>query len=319
MAVKFRDYYEVLGVARTAKPDAIKRAYRKLARQHHPDLQPQEQRAAAAERFKEINEAYEVLSDADKRKRYDALGEHWKNGMDFEPPPGAGARGARPGGGATFEWGNAGEAGDFSDFFASLFGEQFGHGARRGRRAGGARMAFAGGDIEAELPITIEEALHGGKRAITLGSGRSLQVTIPAGSRDGTALRLAGQGEPGVNGGAPGDLFLHLRLAPHARWRVAGDDLEADLVLWPWQAALGASVRFETPDGPVALKVPAGTPNGRRLRLRERGLTKEAGGRGDLHAVVRVTVPAQPNAAEREAYEALQRASAAPPDRPAET
>jgi curved DNA-binding protein len=121
-----------------------------------------------------------------------------------------------------------------------------------------------------------------------------------------------------VNGGTPGDLYLHLRLAPHARWRVAGDDLEADLVLWPWQAALGASVRFETLDGPVALKVPPGTPNGRRLRLRERGLPKEAGGRGDLHAVVRVTVPAQPNAAEREAYEALQRASAAPPDRPAE-
>jgi len=318
MAVKFRDYYEVLGVPRTATPDEIKRAYRKLARENHPDLKPQDQRAAAAERFKEINEANEVLSDPDKRKRYDALGEQWKNGMDFEPPPGAGGAG----GGATFEWGEAGDLGDFSDFFSSLFGESFGRatrGARRGgRRGGGARMAFAGGNVEAELPITIEEALRGGRRGITLGTGRTLQVTIPAGSRDGTVLRLSGQGEPGVNGGAPGDLYLHLRLAPHARFRVAGDDLEADLVLWPWQAALGASVRFETPDGAVSLKVPPGTPNGRRLRLRGRGLPREGEGRGDLHAIVRVTVPAQPSAAEHDAYEALRRASAAPADRPAE-
>jgi curved DNA-binding protein len=304
MAVKFRDYYEVLRVPRAAKPEEIKRAYRQLARKHHPDLQPAGERAKAAERFKEINEAYEVLSDPDKRAKYDALGANWKSGMDFTPPPGAEWRAAD-----TSEWE---DLGGFSDFFASLFGRPTGSPGR-----GGVRITLPGSDMEAELPVTVEELLKGGRRRITLNGSRNLEVEIPLGAREGTVLRLAGQGERGVGGGPPGDLYLHVHAVPHPRYRAAGDDLEMDLPLWPWQAVLGAEVRVETPDGPVTLKVPAGTQSGRRLRLRGRGLPRKDGGRGDLHALVRIVVPERPSAAEREAYEALRRAASAPADRPA--
>ena len=323
MAVKFRDYYEVLGVPRTAPADEIKRVYRQLARKHHPDLQPPADRAKASEQFKEINEAYEVLSDPDKRAKYDALGADWKSGMDFTPPPGAGA-GPRssPGGGWTtvdassFE-GMDDDLGGFSDFFSSIFGQG---GARsRGRRGarGGVRMTMPGPDIEAELPVTVEELLRGGKRRISLDGGRQLDVEIPKGARDGTVLRLAGQGGQGINGGPPGDIYLHVRVAPHPRYRVIGDDLEVDLPLWPWQAVLGGAVRIDTPDGQVALTIPSGTQSGRRLRLRGRGLPRADGGRGDLYAVVRIVVPERPSAAEREAYEALRRGASVPSDQPA--
>jgi len=303
MAVKFRDYYEVLGVPREAKPEEIKRAYRQLARKHHPDLQPAAERAAAGERFKEINEAYEVLSDPEKRKKYDALGANWKNGMDFTPPPGTEWRTAEPG-----EWEDFGA---FSDFFSSLFGQAGVRGARRG-----VRMSFPGSDVEAVLPVTVEELLKGGRRRITL-DGRTLDVEIPSGAREGTVLRLGGQGEPGINGGAPGDVYLHVQIAPHPLYRVNGDDLEMDLRLWPWQAVLGAEVRIETPEGAVKLKVPPGTQSGRHLRLRSRGLPRKDGSRGNLHAVVQIVVPENPTAAESAAYENLKQGSTAPPDRPA--
>ena len=303
MAVKFRDYYEVLGVPRTATAEEIKRAYRKLARKHHPDLKPAAERAAAAERFKEINEANEVLSDPDKRVKYDALGQNWKSGMDFTPPPGSGR--AAPG---SAEWE---DVGDVSDFFASLFGRGAG---RRGR--GGARITLPGSDVEAELTVTLDELLRGGKRRLQLPGGHTIEVEIPPGVRDSSVLRLAGQGEAGVNGGPPGDLFLHLRLAPHPLYRVASDDLELDLELAPWQAVLGDEVKVETLDGPVTLKVPPGTPGGRRLRLRGRGLLRANGERGDLHAIVRVIVPERPTDAERQAYEALKRATMAAGNRP---
>jgi curved DNA-binding protein len=306
VAVKFRDYYEVLGVPRTATPDDIKRAYRQLARKHHPDLQPTADRARAAERFKEINEAYEVLKDPEKRAKYDALGANWKSGMDFTPPPGARRRGRA----ATVDWE---EAGDFSDFFASLFGQA--PGRRRGRD--GVRITIPGMDVEAELPVTLDELLRGGRRRLQLPNGRSVDVDIPAGAREGTVLRLAGQGEPGANGGPPGDMYLHVRVLPHPRYRIVDDDLEVDLPLWPWQAVLGAEVRVDTPDGPVTLKVPPGTQSGRRLRLRGRGLPRGDGSRGDLHAVVLIVVPPRPTAAERAAYEALKRSTEAPADRPA--
>jgi curved DNA-binding protein len=303
VAVKFRDYYDVLGVPRSASAEDVKRAYRQLARKHHPDLKPASERSSAAERFKEINEAYEVLSDADKRAKYDALGAGYRGGMDFTPPPrdGRGAAGA-----ATWE-----DAGDFSDFFASLFGRD----ARRGGR--GVRVTMAGSDVEAELPVTVEELLRGGRRRLQLPSGRTVEVEIPAGARDGTVLRLAGQGEPGVNGGPPGDLYLFLRVLPHPRYRIVGDDLEMDLPLWPWQATLGGEVRVDTPDGSVTLKVPPGSQSGRRLRLRGRGLPRPGGTRGDLHAIVRIVVPERPSASERAAYEALRAASGSPADRPA--
>ena len=305
MAVKFRDYYEVLGVPRTAKPEEIKRVYRQLARKHHPDLQPPAERAKAAERFKEINEAYEVLSDADKRAKYDALGANWKGGMDFTPPPGSGGAEWRTVDPSSFDEDGSG----FSDFFASVFGE-----ARRAGGGRGVRFTMPGSDVEAELPVTVEDLLRGGKRRITLEEGRSLDVDIPVGVRDGTVLRLAGQGGRGINGGPPGDLFLRLRLAPHPRYRVNGDDLEMDLPLSPWQAVLGDEVKIDTPDGPVTLTVPGGTQNGRRLRLRGRGLPRPDWTRGDLHAVARIVVPDRPSAADREAYEALRRATAASAD-----
>ena len=304
MAVKFHDYYEVLGVPRTATADEIKRAYRQLARKYHPDLQPAAERAKAAERFKEINEAHEVLSDPDKRSKYDALGVDWKSGADFTPPPGAGWRAA--------DASEAEDFGGFSDFFASLFGRPMG-------RAGGdgGRITIPGSDIEAELPVTLEELLKGGRRRLTLDGNHSIEVEIPRGAREGTMLRLAGQGGRGVGGGEAGDLYLHVRLIPHPRYRVAGEDLEMDLPLWPWQAVLGAEVRIATPDGPVTLKVLAGTQSGRRLRLRGRGLPRADGERGDLYAVARIMVPTRPSAAERQAYETLKQAASAPADRPA--
>jgi len=304
VAVKFRDYYEVLGVSRTATAEEIKRAYRQLARKHHPDLKPASERAAAAERFKEINEANDVLSDPDKRAKYDALGQNWKSGMDFTPPPGSGR--AAPGS-AAWE-----DVGDVSDFFASLFGRGAGRGGR-----GSARITLAGSDVEAELSVTLEELLRGGRRRLQLPGGRTLEVEIPGGVRDGTVLRLAGQGERGTDGAPPGDLFLHVRLIPHARFRVIGDDLEMDLSLWPWQAVLGAEVRVETLDGPVTLTIPPGTQNGRRLRLRGRGLPRGDGQRGDLYAAVRIMISERPSAAERAAYEAVRSAATAPADRPA--
>jgi curved DNA-binding protein len=176
---------------------------------------------------------------------------------------------------------------------------------------------FPGSDVEAELSVTLEELLRGGRRRLQLPGGRTLEVEIPRGVRDGTVLRLAGQGERGTDGAPPGDLFLHVRLTPHARFRVIGNDLETDLSLWPWQAVLGAEVRVETLDGPVTLTIPPGTQNGRRLRLRGRGLPRGDGQRGDLHAVVRILIPERPSAAERAAYEALRSAATAPADRPA--
>jgi curved DNA-binding protein len=308
VAVKFRDYYEVLGVPRSTTPQEIKKVYRQLARKHHPDLQPAAERAQAAERFKEINEAHEVLSDPDKRAKYDALGANWKGGMDFTPPPGAAGRSA--------EGFSAEDLGDFSDFFASIFGRPGGRtGGRAGR--GNVRVTMPGADVEAELPVTLDDLLRGGKRRIQLAEGRAVDVEIPIGVRDGVVLRLAGQGGPGVNGGPAGDLYLHLRLAPHPRYRVAGDDLEMDLPLWPWQTVLGAEVRVDTPEGAVTLTVPPGTQNGRRLRLRGRGLPRGDGSRGDLYAVVRIVVPERPSPAEREAYEALKRSASVPADRPA--
>ena len=309
MAVKFRDYYEVLGVPRTATSEDIKRAYRQAARKHHPDLQPAAERDRAAERFKEINEAYEVLGDPDKRAKYDALGSDWKSGADFTPPGGAEWRAPSGSPGSRVEWE---DLGDVSDFFASLFGRPSG---RPGRN--GARVTMPGGDVEAELPLTLEDVLHGGKRRMTLPDGSSVDVEIPRGAREGTVLRLAGRGGRAIGDAPSGDLFLHVRLTPHPRYRVAGDDLEVDLPLWPWQAVLGDRMTLETPDGSVTLRVPTGTQGGRRLRLRGRGLPRANGSRGDLYARTRIVVPEQPSAAERTAYEALRQAAAAPADQAA--
>lgn len=305
MAVTFRDYYEVLGVPRTATAEEIKRAYRREARKHHPDLKPAAERERASQLFQQINEAYEVLSDPEKRRKYDALGEHWKSGMEFTPPPGAGAR-PGPGG----DWADLEDLGEFSDFFASLFG-----GDPVRPRAGARRRR--GGDVEAELPVSLELLLHGGKQRIALDDDQRIDVEIPAGARDGTRLRLAGRGGAGRHGGAAGDLYLRLRLRPHPRYRVAGDDLETTLALWPWQAVLGATVTIRTLDGTLALKVPPNTGVGQRLRLRGRGLPRADGTRGDLYQIVEVLTPEAPTEEELRLYRELQRASPAPPERAA--
>jgi curved DNA-binding protein len=300
MPVAFRDYYETLGVPRGASADEIRRAYRKLAREYHPDVNKD---PGAEDRFKEIAEAYEVLRDPEKRERYDRLGENWRAGDDVSQAAGFG--GFRPGG-AGFDnigvqFGDGAGFGDFSDFFEGIFGRGFA-GARRGV------------DVEAELELSLEEAARGGHRWITLGDGQSYEVTIPPGVRDGQRIRLAGEGRRGTGGGPVGDLLLRVRLRPHPRFRLEGDDLYTELPVSAWEAALGATVELRTLDGGRAqVKVPGGSSCGRRLRLRGEGMTRNAGGRGDLYAEVRIVVPKKPSKAERKAFEQLRNASSFDP------
>ena len=321
MAVQFRDYYEVLGVPKTATEDEIKSAYRKLARKHHPDVNPGDK--SAEEKFKEINEAYAVLSDLDKRKRYDALGPNWKAGEEFRPPPGW--EGAHAQYGDFF--GQGASQGGFSDFFASLFG---GRGARAGRG-----FALRGQDAEAEIGLTLEEAHRGVKRNVTLqameacndchgtgykgndvcptcqGSGfvrrpKFLEVRIPAGVRNGSIIRLAGQGGPGINGGPVGDLLLYVQIQPHRLFHVVGEnDLEIEMAMTPWEAALGASIPVPTLDGPVQMKIPAGAQGGQRLRLRAKGLNRRGGGRGDEYVKLKIVNPPKLSPQEKELFEKL--------------
>jgi curved DNA-binding protein len=291
MAVEFKDYYEVLGVPRDASQDDIRRAYRKLAREYHPDLN---QDSDAEERFKELGEANEVLSDPEKRERYDRLGSQWR---ERERAPGGGnfedffdREGY--GGDVRFEFGD----GAFSEFFDRLFGDGAGV-----RTSGPLR----GMDREALLELSLEDALAGGRRRLTVDNGRSIDVNFPAGVREGQLIRLAGQGAPGRDGGPPGDLYLRVRLKPHPTFRRQGENLDVDLPVAPWEAALGATVPVPTLTGTARVKVPAGSSSGRRLRLRGRGLPKQGGGHGDLHAIVKITVPKHLSEPERELFEKL--------------
>ena len=330
--MKYLDYYAVLGVPRDASADAIKKAYRKLARQYHPDVN---KTAGAEARFKEINEANEVLSDPEKRKRYDALGANWKTGQDFTPPPGwGGFEGASSGpGGLRFEFGGGPGGGDFSDFFSALFGDLGGGGrAGRGRRGGGSPFAGFGGfpggedsfaprgqDFEANLALTVEELYGRAPKTVSLqvpvvrpdGSvahqPKTFQVRIPPGATDGTRIRLSGQGAGG------GSLYLNLRVAPHPIYRLRGHDLDVDLPLAPWEAVLGAKVRLPTPDGDATLTLPPGTQGGTRLRLAGKGLPDKSGARGDVFANVRIAVPHPPTAKEKALFEQLARESSFQP------
>ena len=294
MPLSYTDYYKVLGVPRDADPDAIRRAYRKLARKYHPDLNADPE---AEERFKELGEAYEVLSDVDKRARYDRLGARWREAEreapeesfeDFFADQGFGD-------GTHVEFGE--------DLFEALFGS-------RGGRAGG---PLRGRDREALLELSLEDALAGGRRRLTL-DGRDVNANFPAGVRDGQLIRLAGQGGEGRDGGPPGDLFLRVALKPHPRFRRRGDhDLDVDLPVTPSDAALGATVAVETPTGSTRIRVPAGSSSGRRLRLRGRGFPKRGGGGGDLHAIVKIVVPKALSDRERELYEQLAESSSVDP------
>lgn len=303
MAVQYKDYYQVLGVARDASEADIKKAFRKLARQYHPDVAKDKKKAE--EKFKEINEAYEVLSDAEKRRKYDELGPNWKSGAEFRPPPGYGGaggqafRGGRDAQGSDFEFGGTG----FSDFFEQLFGAR-----RRGGTAGfGQHGRFAdeepeSRDIEGDIMVSLEEARRGAVRSVTVrhqNRAETHQVKIPAGITEGQKLRIPGRGEAG------GDLYLRVRLAKHPDFEVDGHNLIHELDLAPWEAALGAEISVPTLDGHVNIRIPAGTGSGKKLRVRGRGLGKD----GDLIVVTRVAFPEKITDGQKKLWEQLARES----------
>jgi curved DNA-binding protein len=317
-----RDFYDILGVPRNAGQDDIQRAYRRLAREYHPDVNHD---PGAEERFKEASEAYDVLSDPQTRRRYDAFGPDFRQVPEDVDPDAwtrsrAGAGGTRRTAGARAGFGSAGagfgdQAGgdvDLDDLLGGLFGG-------RGRGGGRGWGPIPGADQEAELELTVEEAYRGGQRSVTLagpGGQRSFDVTIPAGVTDGQRIRLAGQGGRGGNGARPGDLYFIVRIAPHPRYRLDGRDLHVELRLAPWEAALGTTVAVDTPGGEAKVKVPAGTSSGRRLRLRGRGLPNPRGKAGDLFAEARIMVPSRPSRAERKLFEELAAESDFDPRRP---
>ncbi|HEX5218988.1 MAG TPA: DnaJ C-terminal domain-containing protein [Verrucomicrobiae bacterium] len=336
MAVQYKDYYAILGVPRTASDADIKKAFRKLAREHHPDVAKDKKRAE--EKFKEVNEAYEVLGDPAKRKRYDELGSNWQSGSEFRPPPGwegfTGQR-RRTGGGMgradyEFQFGGTG----FSDFFEQLFG------ARRASGFGGAtgfsdeELAERGRDIEGDIMVTLDEAVRGSLRSVNVrravecencaGAGRrgqricptcggegrvtkseTYQVKIPAGVSEGQRLRIAGRGEAGARGGEAGDLYLRVRLAKHPDFEVENHNLLYEAAVAPWEAVLGANISVPTFDGRVNIRIPPGTQNGQKLRVRGRGLPHRNGEKGDLIVVATVAVPSQITESERALWEKL--------------
>src|SRR5438128_1561928 len=308
MPVEFKDYYAALGVPRDASDEEIKKAFRKLARQYHPDVA--KDKKTAEEKFKEINEAYEVLGDPQKRKRYDELDANWQEGAGFRPPPGQqGGAWHSPDGArnSEFHFGGTG----FSDFFERFFGGGSRFGFPFGEEGFGAeqfsrsRGPARGGDIEGDILVTLDEVMNGSVRAISLqranpSTGQTethnFKVRIPAGVQEGQTIRVPGKGEEGASGAGPGDLYLRVRLAAHPEFRARGADLYYDLDLAPWEAVLGTTVSVPTLDGRVNVRIPSGTNNGQQLRVRGRGLPKGLqGGRGDLYVVVNVQLPHQLN------------------------
>jgi curved DNA-binding protein len=309
MPVQYKDYYESLGVPRTASADEIKKSFRKLARQHHPDVARDKKKSE--EKFKEINEAYEVLSDPEKRKKYDELGANWKSGAEFRPPPGwenfGGGqtfRGGRPNA-QEFEFGGTG----FSDFFEQIFGSRM-RGGGFGRSATIDEDDFAqrGRDVEGDIMVTLEEAAHGSVRSVSVRHGSKTethQVKIPAGVTEGQRLRIAGRGEHGSNGGAAGDLYLRVRLAKHPDFDVEEHNLIYEAELAPWEAVLGAEISVPTLTGRVNIRIPAGTQSGQKLRVRGRGLPSS----GDLIVVTKIVVPVKISDTEKKLWEQLKRES----------
>lgn len=301
--MKFKDYYEVLGVDRNASEDEIKRAYRRLARKYHPDVSKEPDAEA---RFKEMREAYEVLKDPEKRSAYDQFGENWKAGQDFQPPPDWQAQHGF--GEQTFTGG-----GDFSDFFETLFGQGRAGAGGFGFRAGG-RMR--GEDVSARITIPIEDAWQGATRTVTLeipeadASGRltrrrrTLNVKIPKGITAGKRIRLEAQGGPGMGGGPAGDLYLTVEFEPHPLYRAKGADIWLELPVTPWEVALERKVKVPTLGGTVDLKVPAGASSGKTLRLKGRGLPAKPP--GDQYVELKVVVPPATDPGLQELYEKLE-------------
>ncbi|MBI4468436.1 MAG: J domain-containing protein [Acidobacteria bacterium] len=305
MAVKYRDYYETLGVPRAAAADEIKSAFRKLARKYHPDVNPGDRRSE--EKFKEINEAYEVLSDPKKREMYDRLGPNWKAGTEFSPPPGWEN--------VRIDFGDSGFGfgGGFSDFFESLFGDLKGRGVKTGTARAPKGWNGRGQDVETEITLTVEDAHRGATRKLVLQDGRSLDVKIPAGVRDGSVIRLAAQGESGPSGRGHGDLYIRVRLEKHPQFAVTGDDITVQIPIAPWEAALGAKIPVPTLEGSAELTVPAGAQSGQRLRMRGLGLNRRRGGRGDQYVQLSIVVPTSMTERERALFEQLSRESSFQP------
>lgn len=321
MAVTFRDYYETLGVPRDADEKKIKAAYRKLARKWHPDLHSGKAKEQAEEKFKEINEAYEVLSDAEKRAKYDRLGSNWKNGDQFDP----GDMGSTYYSSGDF---NPADFQGFSDFFASIFSSRPGGNQRQ---AGYYDGSMRGQDVESEIGLTLEEAYHGGNKSLHLSAGqvcgkchgrgiaghavctqcggtgsisapRNIEVKIPAGVTTGSSIRLKGQGGEGMGGGPRGDLYLRVKLLPHPLFTVQGKDIEYILTLRPDQAVLGDKITVPTLDRSLRVTIPPGTPNGRRLRLKGQGLPGRQGNNGDQYVKINISLPSAISDEEKELY-----------------
>lgn len=323
MPVQFQDYYEILGLGRDASEKEIKSAYRRLARKWHPDLRPAHEKTEASEQFKRVNEAYEVLKDPEKRAQYDRLGKDWQHGQDFQAPPDMD--------GFRFQTASGDFGGGFSDFFETLFG-----GAGPGRAAGGGfrTMSVRGPDLESEIELSLEEAFRGVTRALRVagsavcpacaGTGRSgegfcprcggtgemlsektLEVRIPPGVREGSRIRLKGQGGEGLGGGPAGDLYLKVRLQPHPVFHLRGRDIESEVRLRPDQAALGSRVTVPTLDGPVEMTVPPESGSGRKLRLKGKGFPAAGKGRGDQYVRVVIDIPASLTGKEKALYQQL--------------
>lgn len=310
--MQYKDYYATLGVSRNSSSDEIQKAYRKLARKYHPDVNPSPE---AETRFKEITESYEVLKDKEKRHTYDRFGSQWKNhsrggggggfdGFNFDGFNFSGAGGA-PGGGGS----------GFSSFFEMLFNQGQGGRAQGGNPfAGGAGAGWSqrGQDQEARIILSLEEAAGGGKRDITVsdpmsGQSRTYTVNIPPGIKDGQKIRLSGRGGPGAGGA--GDLLLAVELKPHPNFRLENKDLQTDLLVTPWEAALGCEAMVKTLDGSVKVRIPAGTSTGRKIRLRGRGFPSPKSGDGDLFAEIKVVVPKKLSDDERKLFEELSQVS----------
>ena len=314
MGMQFQDYYETLGVDRAASQDAIQKAFRKLARKFHPDVNTGKD---AEEKFKQCNEAYEVLKDPDKRKKYDTLGANWQAGQDFRPPP------KWPGSADTHFSFNA-QAGDaagfgahgFSDFFDMLFGERS-SGFAGPDPTGAGDWAIRGQDHEADITIRLEDAYHGTSQTVTLQvrerdlredpqqTTKQYTVKIPAGITPGARIRLVGKGGPGQGEGAAGDLFLRVHIAPHEVFQLKDRDLFVEVPMTPWEAALGAKIEVPTLDGNVSMSVPSGTASGKQFRLRGKGLPHAKKIAGDLYVTVKIVVPQTLTTDERELFEQL--------------
>ncbi len=325
MSVEFKDYYATLGVPRDAKDEAIKSAFRKLARKYHPDVAKDKKSGEA--KFKEINEAHEVLSDPQKRKRYDELGANWKEGAAYPPPPGASPRGhAYASNGRQTEGFHFGGTG-FSDFFEEVFARSGGSGFSFDEEEGGSgrftqsRDATPGNDIEGDILVTLDEVLKGAVRDISLQSDpsrsgeaqvRHFKVRIPAGVREGQRIRVAGKGGEGGGAGKSGDLYLRVRLAAHPDFRVRGADLYYDLDLAPWEAVLGTTAKIQTLTGQVGVRIPPGTNGGQQLRVPKHGLPQgKEGGAGNLYVVVAIKISKAITAEEKALWEKLAQISPA--------